>query len=161
MTVTGGKWTTYRRMAQETVDVAVETAVLDVRDCVTETLRLHGFDPSATAAAGLPDARRMYGTDRVALDALEQQDPQLATPLHAALSITGSEVVFAVRSEMARTVDDVLARRTRSLLLDARAAIAISDRVAQIMATELGWSPQQADASATAFREIARGYLPA
>ncbi len=161
VTVTGGKWTTYRRMAQETVDVAVEEAVLDVRDCVTETLRLHGFDPSATAAAGLPDARRMYGTDRVALDALEQQDPQLATPLHAALSITGSEVVFAVRSEMARTVDDVLARRTRSLLLDARAALAISDRVAQIMATELGWSPQQADASATAFREIARGYLPA
>ncbi len=161
ITVTGGKWTTYRRMAEEVVDAAIEVAGLEEQVCRTSTLRLHGFDRDSGIQAGLPDARRLYGSDRAALEELERVDPAMAPPLCATLSITASEVHFAVQSEMARTVDDVLARRTRSLLLDARAAAAIADIVADIMAPLLGWTPAQARESAAAFRAIASGYLPA
>ncbi len=159
VTVTGGKWTTYRRMAEETVDLAMETAGLEVRACVTEHLRLHGFTLHAGVEAGLPDTRRMYGSDLAAIGAIEARDPRLADPYTPALPLTRSEVLFAVESEMARTVDDVLARRSRALLLDARAAASIADEVAATMAPVLKWSPEAARASAAEFRAIAEGYL--
>ncbi|MCE2884926.1 MAG: glycerol-3-phosphate dehydrogenase/oxidase [Planctomycetaceae bacterium] len=161
VTVTGGKWTTYRRMAEEAVDTVAETAGLEVRGCATETLRLHGYDPAAGLEAGLPDTRRMYGTDRAELEKIERADRFHAAPMHAALAITQSEVIFAARAEMARSVEDVLARRTRSLLLDARAASEIADETARLMGRELGWTEAQCAASAAEFRELARGYLPA
>ena len=161
VTVTGGKWTTYRRMAEETVDLAMETAGLEVRACVTEHLRLHGFVLRSGVEAGLPDTRRMYGSDLPALEAIEARDRRLAEPISPALPLTRSEVIFAVEAEMARSVDDVLARRSRSLLLDARAAASIADEVASTMAPLLKWSPEAARASAEEFRAIARGYVAA
>lgn len=160
VTVTGGKWTTYRRMAEDVVAVAMETAGLEVGVCTTETLHLHGFDLEAGLEAGLPDPRRMYGSDRLELEKIERADRFHAAPMHPNLPVTQSEVIFAVRSEMARSVDDVLSRRTRSLLLDARAAIEIASETARVMGRELGWSDAQCAASAAEFVAIARGYLP-
>jgi glycerol-3-phosphate dehydrogenase len=161
VTVTGGKWTTYRRMANDAVEAALEVAGLEPRRCVTETLRLHGYDAATDAGPGLPDARALYGSDRAELERIERADRFHAAPMHARLPVTQSEVIFAARAEMARSVEDVLARRTRALLLDARAAVEIADEVARILAHELGWSEAVAKASADAFRALAEGYLPA
>ena len=161
VTVTGGKWTTYRRMAEEAVETVAETAGLEVRGCVTETLRLHGYDTTAGLEAGLPDSRRMYGSDRAELEKIERADRFHAAPMHPSLPVTQSEVIFAARNEMARSVEDVLARRTRSLLLDAKASIEIADETARLLGRELEWTEAQCAASAAEFRETARGYLPA
>ncbi len=160
VTVTGGKWTTYRRMAEEVVGVAIETIGLEVRACVTESLRLHGYVEQASLEPGLPHTRRMYGTDQRELEKIERADRFHAAPMHPSLSITPSEVIFAAREEMARSVEDVLARRTRSLLLDAQASIDIAEDTARVIGRELNWSQAQCAASASEFVTLARGYLP-
>jgi glycerol-3-phosphate dehydrogenase len=156
LTVTGGKWTTYRNMAEEVVDKAAAMAGLPKRPCPTRELSLHGH---AEVAAGDPLA--FYGSDAAAVRALADADPALAAPLHPALPYPGAEVVWAVRAEMARAAEDVLARRTRALFLNARAAVEAAPRVAELMARELGrdvaWTADQI----AAFGELARGYLPA
>ena len=161
VTVTGGKWTTYRRMANDAVEAALEVAGLEPRPCITATLHLHGYDATADAGAGLPDPRVLYGTDRAELERIERADRFHAAPMHPRLPVTPSEVIFAARAEMARSVEDVLARRTRALLLDARAAAEIADDVAKLLAHELHWTPAAAAASAAEFRALAEGYLPA
>jgi glycerol-3-phosphate dehydrogenase len=138
VTVCGGKWTTYRRMAEDCVDQAATLAKLPEKPCVTAQLSIHG------SGAG------MYGSGAAGVRELMQTDASLAEPLHSALPYTGAEVVWAVRHEMARTVEDVLARRTRALFLNARAAIGMAPRVAALMAHELGrdklWQARQAEA---------------
>jgi glycerol-3-phosphate dehydrogenase len=160
VTVTGGKWTTYRLMAEQTVDIAMETVGLEARPCVTHDLHLHGYDEHSGQTAGLPDARRVYGSDCAELEKIERADRLLAAPMHKHLPITPSQVIFAARAEMAHTVEDVLARRTRCLLLDARASMEIADETARLMGHELDWSASEAAASAAAYCVIARGYLP-
>ena len=115
LTTTGGKWTTYRHMAEDTVNQAADLARLPERPCVTRNLNIHGFHQSRTGSAHLS----VYGSDAPAIQALRAIDPALAAPLDAALPYTGAEVVWAARTEMARTVEDVLARRTRALFLNA------------------------------------------
>ncbi len=155
LTVTGGKWTTYRHMAEDAVNRAAILAELPARPCVTSTLRLHGYDVDARPSARLG----VYGTDAVHIEQLMRRDPSLAEPLHAALSCTGAQVVWAARAEMARTVEDVLARRCRALLLNARAAIAMAPRAAALLAGELGrpeaWQRDEVDR----FTEIAQRYV--
>jgi glycerol-3-phosphate dehydrogenase len=160
VSVTGGKWTTYRRMAEETVDVVIETIGLEGRPCMTETLRLHGYDANAGLTPGLPEPRRMYGSDQHELEKIERADRFHAAPMHPNLSLTASEVIFAAREEMARSVEDVLARRTRSLLLDARASMEVAGETARLMARELNWDDAQCAASVSEFVALARGYLP-
>jgi glycerol-3-phosphate dehydrogenase len=149
LTTTGGKWTTYRKMAEDTVNQAADLARLPERPCVTRGLNIHGFhrQPSTFGALG------MYGTDAIEIQRLMREDPGLAAPLHAALPYTGAEVVWAAREEMARTVEDVLARRTRALFLDARAAMAMAPAVAALMAPILGrddaWQREQTRAFTT------------
>ena len=129
LTTTGGKWTTYRNMAEHTVDQAADLARLTERPCVTRTLNVHGFHTNADRFGALS----VYGSDAPAIQDLMRATPSLAAPLHAALPYTGAEVVWAVRNEMARTVEDVLARRTRALFLNARAAAAMAPEVARLM----------------------------
>jgi glycerol-3-phosphate dehydrogenase len=143
VTVTGGKWTTYRRMGEDTIDTAARAAGFDARPSNTSELRIHGW-PAGTAA----DKRwAAYGADASRVEALATGDPALAAPLHAKLPYTMAEAVWAVRSEMARTVEDVLSRRTRALLLDARSSLEAAPAVARVMAVELGrdaaWQEQQ------------------
>ena len=135
VSITGGKWTTYREMAEQTVDLAAQTAGLPARTCRTAGLALHGA-PATPAPIDDPLAR--YGSDAPALRALAATDPALAAPLHPALALTGAEVVWAARHEMARTVVDVLARRSRTMLFDARASLDIAPAVARLLARELG-----------------------
>ena len=157
VTVTGGKWTTYRKMAEDTIDVAAREGKLAASPSPTARLGLHG-NP-AIAAAPAPRYAE-YGTDRSALEGIERDDPALAEPLHPALSATGAQVVYAAREEMARTVDDVLARRTRALFLDVAAARAAAPAVARLLAAELGRDSDWEHAQVAAFDAIARQVLP-
>jgi glycerol-3-phosphate dehydrogenase len=154
LTTAGGKWTTYRHMAEDTVTQAADLAHLPERDCVTKTLRIHGYEASATGDGTL----RVYGADAPAIRALMRADASLAVPLHADLPYTGAEVVWAVREEMARTVEDVLARRCRALFLNAAAAIQMAPIVAGLMARELGWDAAAAARASADFIAVARGY---
>jgi glycerol-3-phosphate dehydrogenase len=134
VTITGGKWTTYRKMAQDAVDVAARRAGLAASPSRTASLPLHG----ATLAAVHDESLSEYGTDADGVQRLIDEDASLAARLDARLPYTGAQVVYAVRNEMARTVEDVLARRMRALFLDAGAARAAAPRVAALMEAELG-----------------------
>ena len=162
ITVTGGKWTTYRRMGQDTIDRAAQVAVLPKRSSPTLELKLHGWTSEASSANSTWES--VYGSDLPALRALSTQNssPQhsnLDALLHPRLPFRLREVVWAAHYEMARTVEDVLARRTRALFLDARAAIDASPVVADILARELnrcdGWKQNDL----RSFQETAKGYL--
>jgi glycerol-3-phosphate dehydrogenase len=155
VTTTGGKWTTYRRMAEDTVDRAASVGGLPERPNVTASLRIHGFDPGAPGHGRLST----YGADAAAIAALSSRDPSLEAPLHPDLPVTAAEVVWAVRHEMARTVEDVLGRRARALFLNARAAVAMAPQVAAILARELGQDDAWQRSQVGAFGAIAETYI--
>jgi glycerol-3-phosphate dehydrogenase len=156
ITIAGGKWTTYRRMAEETVDFAIRREMLEAAPCATRTLRIHG-----AAENGGEGPLGEYGSDAAELSALIAADADLAARIDPALPYIHAQVVYAVRSEMARTVEDVLARRTRALLLDAEAAVRCAGAVAAILARELGRDAAWAEAQAREFTELARRfYIP-
>jgi glycerol-3-phosphate dehydrogenase len=154
LTTTGGKWTTYRNMAEHTVDQAADFARLAERPCVTRSLNVHGFHSNADRFGTLS----VYGSDALGIQDLMRTTPSLAAALHAELPYTGAQVVWAVRHEMARTVEDVLARRTRALFLNSRAAEAMAPEVARLMAGELGWDGSRQAAETAAFLALARAY---
>ena len=155
LTITGGKWTTYRHMAEDTVTRAAELAGLPPRPCPTKALRIHGHDPDASRFGALG----AYGSDAPGIEELMRADPALAEPLHPALPYTGAEVVWAARAEMARTVEDVLARRTRALFLNARAAVGMAPAVARLAGRELDWDAGRQRREVDAFTELAQGYM--
>jgi glycerol-3-phosphate dehydrogenase len=156
LSVMGGKWTTYRKMAEDCVDQASTLAGLETRPCVTQQLNIHGYHRSAAKFGDL----KLYGADAPAVADLLRAEPALDEKLHPALTARAGEVIWAARSEMARTVDDFLARRTRALILNARAAIETAPRVAALLAKELGRDQQWQAAQVEAFARIADNYMP-
>lgn len=138
ITVAGGKWTTYRRMAEDTLAVAIKGGMLPSRPCRTATVKLHGAPDTPREYGHTPDDLGRYGTDAAEVRAIAQETPGLNARLDSALPFTLAEAAFAVRHEMARTVEDVLSRRTRALLLDVAAARRAAPAVARVMAGELG-----------------------
>jgi glycerol-3-phosphate dehydrogenase len=156
VTITGGKWTTYRSMAVAAVDAAAVQGGLDLRPSATHLLRLHGWEPPSSPTGSMNG----YGSDRRLLEMLADGHPAWREQLHPRLPYTAGEIVWAVRFEWARNVEDVLARRTRALFLDARACSEIAPRVASLMAAELGrdqtWQSRQLDH----FDAAAAKYLP-
>jgi glycerol-3-phosphate dehydrogenase len=156
LTIAGGKWTTYRKMAEDTVEMAQTLGDLEARECVTRDLEIHGFHRHAEKFGPWAE----YGSDAPEIEALVASGSGLDEPVHPRLSLRRGEVVWFARREMARTVDDVLARRSRSLLLDARAAREAAPAVAEILAAELGRDAGWASAQAEEFAALAGGYLP-
>ena len=155
VTIAGGKWTTYRQMAEDCIDLAAILAELPERPCVTKSLNIHGFHENGERFGDLA----VYGSDALEIMDLIRADPSLATPLDPRLPNVEAEVVWASRREMARTVEDVLARRTRMLFLDARAAIAAAPRVAALLRVELEKDESWESSQIEAFRTLAQGYL--
>jgi glycerol-3-phosphate dehydrogenase len=156
LTIAGGKWTTYRKMAEHCVNHAATLAGLEERPSVTRDLRIHGYHPSAPRFGALAD----YGADAFALEGLVEGRPELDAVLDQEAPVKVAQVFWAVRHELARSVDDVLARRTRVLSINARAAIRMAPAVARVMAAELGRDERwQADQVAE-FTAIAERYLP-
>ncbi|MFI2744615.1 FAD-dependent oxidoreductase [Zhouia sp. PK063] len=154
ITITGGKWTTFRRMAQDTVDKAIAIGKLPKKECNTKNLPLHG----AMEGVDRNNHLYIYGSDQSGIQELIDEHPELGKKLHERLPFLKAEVVWAVRHEMARTVEDVLSRRVRALFLDAKAAIDMTPEVAAIMAKELQkdqtWQQNQIEE----FQTVAQGY---
>ncbi|HVZ65653.1 MAG TPA: glycerol-3-phosphate dehydrogenase/oxidase [Lacunisphaera sp.] len=155
VTITGGKWTTYRKMAEDVIDHAEMVAGLENRRCHTEGLQIHGWTQVRIAEPNL----RPYGRDATRLRSLLRATPALRAKLHPALPFQQGEVVWHARQEMARTVEDVLARRTRALLLDARASIEAAPLVARLLAGELGRDERWEAAQVRSYTKLARGYV--
>jgi glycerol-3-phosphate dehydrogenase len=155
ITICGGKWTTYRHMAEDCVDQAATLARLPEKACVTAHLNVHGHHPASDQFGTLA----VYGSDALAIRDLREADPWLVEPLHPALPYTGAEVVWAARHEMARTVEDVLARRLRALFLNTRAAMEMAPRVAELLGNELGQTDTWKSEQVQSFRETARNYV--
>lgn len=155
VTITGGKWTTYRKMAEDTVDEAIRVSGLGKVKCTTAALRIHGFSTNGSDAAHL----QIYGSDAKGIKALIEDRPELARQLHDALPYIRAEVVWAVRHEMARTVEDVLARRLRALFLNARVAVEMAPEVARLMAVEMHKDYSWQEAQVKSFSTLAGQYL--
>jgi glycerol-3-phosphate dehydrogenase len=155
LTIAGGKWTTYRHMAEDCVDHASTLARLPEKTCVTRHLNVHGCHRQASNFGSLS----VYGSDALLIQDLMRADPSLASPLHPALPYCGAEVIWAARTEMARTVEDVLARRTRALFLNARAAIEMAPATARLLAAELGQDEKWEADQVHEFRTLAAGYV--
>jgi glycerol-3-phosphate dehydrogenase len=153
LSITGGKWTTYRHMAEDCVDHAITLGRLRDEPCPTRNLRIHGYLQDSGALGDL----EVYGSDAAEIRALAR-DPRLATQLHPDLPYIAAEVVWAARNEMARTVEDILARRTRALFLNAAAASAMAEPVAKLLAAELGQDAAWVAAQVNDFQVLAQQY---
>ncbi len=155
ITVCGGKWTTFRKMGEDAVNQAIEVAALPNKPCRTKNLRLHGYslgmDPE--------DPWSVYGSDAGILYTMIKKNPELGQPIHKNLPYLRAEVLWGVQKEMARTVEDVLSRRTRSLLLDAQASIAAAPMVAKIIAKALGYDQLWQANQVKNFAKLAEQYL--
>lgn len=156
VSITGGKWTTYRKMAEDTVDAAALVAGLEERPSRTKTMRLHGWVKTPPETDGLLS---LYGSDGPAVRRVMKEKPGWDEPLHPELPYFVGEVAWGARREMARTVEDVLARRTRSLLLNAKASVAAAPKVAEILAAELGHDQAWQEGQVAEFEALARGYM--
>jgi glycerol-3-phosphate dehydrogenase len=159
LTITGGKWTTYRHMAEDCVDHAITLGRLRDEACTTKNLRVHGYAESMRDSESGADPLAVYGADADEIKKLAKERPELAMKLHAELPYVAAEVVWAARMEMARSVEDVLARRTRALFLNARAAVAMAEPVARLLAAELGRDGTWAAAQVAEFRALAKQYM--
>lgn len=154
ITITGGKWTTYRKMSEETVNSVIRTAGLEERKCVTKGLKIHSSKISTDKSHW-----QIYGTDRFLIQELIKENPEWNVKLHPRFPNIKAEVIWAVRNEMAYTVEDVLARRLRILFVDARAALEMSREVATLIATETGRNSDWIDEQIKAFKFISSDYL--
>jgi glycerol-3-phosphate dehydrogenase len=158
ITVIGGKWTTYRQMGEDLINRAEQTGGLSRKPSVTAGLQLHGSEKSSAdsfAASNL----RIYGSDAKTIAELSRTQAAWGALLHPRLPYLAAEVIWATRYEMAVTVEDVLARRTRALFLDAAAAVECAPEVARLMAGELNLSAEWEQQQVLMFQRLAEGYL--
>lgn len=132
LTIVGGKWTTYRRMAEETIDIAIKKGFLEKRKCITRNLAL-----SASSDNYASDRLSIYGDGSEEIKKMIAGNPELRKPLHPDLPYTPAEIIWICRNEMPYCIEDILARRTRSLVLNARASAEIAPEIARIMASEM------------------------
>jgi glycerol-3-phosphate dehydrogenase len=154
LTIVGGKWTTYRHMAEDTMNHAITLGKLADRPCVTKDLHIHGYLQDVDPHEDL----WVYGADAEAVKAIASESEEMGRRLHPALPYNAAEVVWAARQEMARSVEDVLARRTRALFLNARAAIAMAPEVARLLSRELGRDRTWEEDQVAGFKELAAQY---
>lgn len=154
ITITGGKWTTYRKMSEETVDTAIQTSNLEKKTCVTKDLKIHSSTTIHSSSH-----LSIYGTDMPYIEKLALDIPEGTDQLHPAYPNIKAEVIWAVRNEMAYTVEDVLARRMRILFIDAKAAIEMCRTVAELIAQETNKSQLWVEEQILEFKQIASEYL--
>ena len=156
ITITGGKWTTYRKMAEDVMEIAIHKAGLVEKECITKSLPIHGYKETQDYNEPL----YYYGTDKEKIEALIATDRSLGELIHPSLPFIKAEIVWAVQNEMCMTAEDALSRRTRALLLDARAAMEAAPLVTSIMAEELSKDETWIKKQVEDFNAIAKNYLP-
>jgi glycerol-3-phosphate dehydrogenase len=155
LTIAGGKWTTYRKMAKDAIQNAIFIGKLEKRECVTENLEIHGYAKEVS----VQDVYAAYGSDKVFLMALIEENPILSEKIHPNYPYTKVQIVWAVKEEMAISLEDVLSRRVRLLIEDARAALEAAPLVAEIMANILGKNQDWINLECERFEKIASTYI--
>jgi len=156
ISITGGKWTTYRKMAEDVMEIAIHKAGMSEKECVTKDLHIHGYKETTDYTESL----YYYGSDADAIRSLVEKNPELGELIHSSLSYIKAEIIWAVQNEMCMTVEDLLARRTRALFLDAKAAIESVQSVAVLMAKEMGKDESWIKNEVDNFNLTAKNYLP-
>lgn len=154
VTIAGGKWTTYRKMAEDTIDQASIIGGLNQVKSVTENLKIHGYRKSDSQNSPFS----FYGSDSLNLEKLIKSKKEYSQKIHPGLNRLTGEVIWAVRNEMVQTVEDFLSRRTRSLLLDAKASIDAAPKVAEIIASESGYDNLWIENQVNSFINLAKNY---
>ncbi|MEE9349896.1 MAG: glycerol-3-phosphate dehydrogenase/oxidase [Flavobacteriaceae bacterium] len=154
ISIIGGKWTTYREMGEDVVDKLADQGNLKKTKSITEKLQIHGYKTNVNFNNPL----YFYGSDIDEIDKLTNKIPNLRTLLSEELKIIKAQVVWAVRNEYARAIEDVLARRTRALFLNANESVRIAPIVANIMAEELGYDAKWIDEQVEKFTNLAKNY---
>lgn len=154
LTIIGGKWTTYRRMAEETIDRAIREGFLEKKKCVTSGIKL-------TRQTGVSTSERfqIYGDNSVDIEKIINEDPASGSSIDPRLPYTRAEILWICRNEMPVSIEDVLARRTRSLFLNARASADIAPVVAGIMAEEFGYDQKWQEEQLESYRQLVKNYL--
>ncbi len=155
VTITGGKWTTYRKMGEDTIDMAITVGQLEIKKCITHSLRIHGWFNNIDKN----DPLYFYGSDSIAIRKLTEEEPGMDEKICDSFPNIKAEVVWHARKEFARTVEDVLARRIRCLFLDARASIEMAPIVARILAEELKKSNEWEKTQIKEYKKLANEYL--
>jgi glycerol-3-phosphate dehydrogenase len=154
LSIVGGKWTSYRRMAEETIDRGIKAGMLPLAKCRTKNF------PFYHNATLLNDDRlKIYGDRAWEIEKIIADDPSSGRQLHPGLPYTKAEIMWICRNEMPVKLEDVLARRTRSLFLDARASLEIAHRVAETMAAELGRDEKWIEEQEAEYKQITVNYL--
>jgi glycerol-3-phosphate dehydrogenase len=154
LTIIGGKWTTYRRMAEETIDKAIEAGILEKSKCITSNLKLTSIVPDN------PSERfHIYGDHSKDIEKMLSENPDQGTPLDTRLPYTKAEIIWICRNEMPFRLEDILARRTRSLFLNARASAEIAPKVAELMAKEFGYDQNWRDEQIESYNELVKNYI--
>jgi glycerol-3-phosphate dehydrogenase len=155
LTIAGGKWTTYRKMAEDTVNEAATLGELQSQACITEGLNLHGFKSAIDTDKHL----HIYGTDKSKIEEIIKENPAYAEKLLQELPYIKAEIIWAVRIDMARTLLDVLSRRTRALILNAKASLEMAPAVVKLMSQELNKNTDWEKEQLNYYTEIAKNYL--
>lgn len=154
ITITGGKWTTYRKMGEDVIDRAISVGGLLKKDCATEELRIHGYTTTLSK-----EYRAIYGADSVGIQKSEEENPDLKAYLIEGEPYTYSEIIWAAKHEMARTIEDVLARRMRLLFLDAKEAEKAARKTAEILGDELGRTEEWKNQQVIDFVKLTKQYM--
>jgi glycerol-3-phosphate dehydrogenase len=157
ITITGGKWTTYRKMAEDILEIVIHKTGLPERECKTKSLPIHGYQVTEDFSS----PQYYYGSDQTHIHAIVKADTTMGELIHSDLPFIKAEIIWSARNEMSMTVEDALSRRTRALLLDAKAAIASAPLVAALMAKELNRDDNWIQQQINSFTQLATGYLPA
>ena len=155
ISLTGGKWTTYRKMGEDVINSAEKQLGLSAKESVTANLKIHGHKEGVDHS----DPLYWYGSDREKIDLLIAEEPALEAVISEEVHLIRAQVVWAVRQEMALTLEDCLARRIRALQLDARECIRIAPEVAAIMAAELGKDKAWESTQVESFTQLAKMHL--
>jgi glycerol-3-phosphate dehydrogenase len=155
VTIAGGKWTTYRKMAEDTLEQALLVGGLEPKPCLTSDIQIHGFHKNASVFGEL----ECYGSDATEIQNIVNKNSELAEKLHPDMPSIMAEVLWTVREEMIVNVDDFLSRRRRSLLLNARASVVMAPIVADIMMKELNKNNDWKENQIKRFNNLAKNYI--
>ena len=154
LSIIGGKWTTYRRMAEETIDKAINAGFLEKRNCVTSELKLSSLTTGYTA-----NRLNIYGDKFAEIENLIYDHPELGIPIDPRFPYTRAEIIWICRNEMPLTIEDMLARRTRALFQNARASSEIAVEIAALMAKELGYDTKWQEEQIELYNQFVKNYI--
>jgi glycerol-3-phosphate dehydrogenase len=154
LSIIGGKWTSYRRMAEETIDRGIKSGILEKKKCITKSF---SFYPDNKP---LKEVRlQIYGSQANEIERMIADQPDLAELINPRLPYTKAEIVWICRNEFPRAIEDILARRTRALFMDVRASKDAAPEVAEIMAKELGFSKTWQESQILQYNELTINYI--